>query len=405
LNGQIDPVAEAVSQLSSKTNTMMNDRGLFSIHPSPDFASLPYLRYRVTPAYSNWSGVTLVPVFDPNLRFGSLGIELVTLDRKIIYNATKPLTQIEPFKPVSFKFPSIPDSRSKTYDLRVFSRDTRSPISILERGIQAPAARWHFLLARPLVKLAFNDTVLDSQAEKDLASSQWQTPLTLEMAALVGSQSLEDHYWCSGWQTANLQLVADLKINESIIDIGCGVGRLAHGLHGWFGGRYVGTDIMQKAIDYCKKAFPRFEFYHLDLKSPYYNPNGVMDGTEMVLPTADQSFDVAVLYSVYTHLLPPSFARMTCEVSRVLKQNGRCLASFLILDQKTDRSIFSFSHPISDDCRVEWKDSPESAVGYRKDFIVNNFLQNGLRVEKYYTGSWTGQEGITVQDQILFVKD
>jgi SAM-dependent methyltransferase len=234
---------------------------------------------------------------------------------------------------------------------------------------------------------------------------RWKLPITYELASSVGSSSLEDHYWCSGWQTANVQLLVDLQPDDTILDVGCGVGRLAYGFHGWYGSRYIGVDIMPKAIEYCKTTFPRFEFYHLDVKSPYYNPNGALEPAKMLLPVEDQSIDVVILYSVYTHLLPETFHRMTSEIGRVLKSGGRCLASFLILDGQTDKAIFSFNNKWSDECRVENKDNPEGAVGYTKDFIERLFSQNGLHMKTSHQGTWTGKPGLTVQDQIVFVKD
>lgn len=220
----------------------------------------------------------------------------------------------------------------------------------------------------------------------------------------IGSASFEDHYWTSGWQTANVQLIAGLKNSDSLIDIGCGAGRLAFGLYSWFGGRYVGVDIVPALIDYCKKQFPRFEFYQVDVQSRFYNPEGALTEEQMVLPVDSHSFDVAVLASVYTHMLPSRLVRMTAEVSRVLKPNGRCFATFFILDNQAEKSRFTFANEVSPDCRVEQRDYPEAVVGYRQSYVTETFARYGLVMEQFYRGNWTGLEGLGMQDQLLFRK-
>jgi SAM-dependent methyltransferase len=228
--------------------------------------------------------------------------------------------------------------------------------------------------------------------------------LSLELASFIGSTSLEDHYWNSGWQTANVQLVAGLEVSESIIDIGCGVGRLAYGLYNWFGGRYVGVDIVPSLVDYCTRRFPRFEFHLLDVRSPFYNPNGTESPDTMTLPSGKNQFDVAVLFSVYTHLLPDSLVRMTAEVSRILKPGGRCLATFFVLDEMTDQASFSFAHEQGPFCRVEEAETPEHAVGYRKRYLIETFGRANLEPVSFYRGSWTGRGGLGLQDEMLFHK-
>jgi SAM-dependent methyltransferase len=229
-------------------------------------------------------------------------------------------------------------------------------------------------------------------------------PIPIELATLGGDTSMESYYWNSGWFTANVQMTGELRPGDSIIDIGCGCGRLAYGLHGWFGGRYVGVDIVPSLIEFCQKRFPRFEFHHLNVKSEYYNPQGSADPEAGRIPMPDRSFDLAVLFSVYTHLLPDTFRRVTADVARLLKPGGRCLATFFLLDEKSDRAAFSFAHE-RPECRIEKPESPEHAVAYTRRFVEDSFRAAGFRVKNAHRGSWTGQPGLSFQDQLLFVKE
>jgi len=232
-----------------------------------------------------------------------------------------------------------------------------------------------------------------------------QQELTLEIIGITGDTSFESYYWNSGWFTAEVQLLTGLDGAKSIIDVGCGAGRLAHGIYQWFGGRYVGVDIVPRLVDFCRARFPRYEFHCLDVHSPYYNPQGSKSPDAMRIPLPDATFDVAVLLSVFTHLLPERFQLMTTEVGRLLKPGGRCLATFFITDDMTDRAAASFKHHVSPACRVEDPDMPEVAVGYEGAFVVDAFRTPGLTVASSYRGSWSGKGGLGYQDHMLFVKD
>jgi SAM-dependent methyltransferase len=229
-------------------------------------------------------------------------------------------------------------------------------------------------------------------------------PIPIELATLGGDLSMDSYYWNSGWYTCNVQMAGELQPGDSIIDIGSGAGRLAYGLHEWFGGRYVGVDVMPALVEFCKKRFPRFEFHHLDVYSPFYNPHGSKDPDAGRVPLPDQTFDLAVLLSVYTHLLPDTFRRVTADVARLLKPGGRCLATFFLLDDKTERSHFQFAHE-RPECRIENADAPEHAVAYTRRFVDDAFQAAGFKVKSARRGSWTGAPGLSFQDQLLFVKD
>jgi SAM-dependent methyltransferase len=286
-------------------------------------------------------------------------------------------------------------------------RGAQAPTCLLEYRFLPPAwrlRRWRARLACGYSFAGPSGRVVKVSASDPQEASK-RDKLTLDLAFVVGSSSLEDHYWCSGWQTANLQLAAGLQSGEAVLEIGCGVGRLVQGLHGWFDGAFVGVDVHGLAIDYCRAHYPRFQFHHLDVYSQVYNPEGRQQAADMTLPLEDAQFDIAVLYSVYTHLLPSALLRLTTELARVLKPGGRCLASFLIYDGQTARSVFSPDHALTPYCRVQDQNVPEAVVGYQKAWIEAEFARMGFGVATYWPGTWTGNPGLTVQDQYLFVRN
>jgi hypothetical protein len=101
---------------------------------------------------------------------------------------------------------------------------------------------------------------------------------------------------------------------------------------------------------------------------------------------------------------PPDVRNYLEEVSRLLKSDGRCLATFFLLNDE--------QAALANDLRFkygegEWRyvheHSPESAVAYDETFVMQLLEKCGLEVEKRIYGTWSGREdGLSYQD-ILFI--
>jgi SAM-dependent methyltransferase len=231
------------------------------------------------------------------------------------------------------------------------------------------------------------------------------SPKDSRLVGLIDDASQEAFFWNSGWFTAALQFLVGLKPGEAVVDIGCGAGRLAYGLHGWFSGTYVGVDIVPDLVRFCRRKYPNFQFHLLTTHNAVYNPKGSSDPAAVQVPAPDGAFDVAVLLSVYTHLLPDTMAAVTREVGRLLKPGGRCLASFFILNGQTASATAAFSHVVSPECRAEDARRPEDALAYTAAFVRSTFASAGMRSTAEHRGTWTGNDGLSYQDLWLFRKD
>ncbi len=124
-----------------------------------------------------------------------------------------------------------------------------------------------------------------------------------------------------------------IKENSTVLDIGCGCGKMARFLvANPFVKKYIGFDPYDKSIQWCQQNIApfsdgRFEFYYLDIFSQAYNPNGEIKGTEVTFPSDDNSVDFALAGSVFTHLLEDDAKHYLKEVKRVLKKDGLFLPS------------------------------------------------------------------------------
>lgn len=115
-----------------------------------------------------------------------------------------------------------------------------------------------------------------------------------------------------------------------VLDIGCGVGKLAYQCHGYLTtGEYLGIDVDAEAIAWLQRAFsadPRFTFHHLDLRNQAYNPTGAASFSGLTV--ADNSIDFCCLTSVFTHMKLGLTLAYLSEIRRVLRTDGKLYATF-----------------------------------------------------------------------------
>ena len=153
-------------------------------------------------------------------------------------------------------------------------------------------------------------------------------PIPNEVLREASSVSQVDAFFAIG--EAWSQLVARyLPASPRVLDIGCGCGKLARFFYLIPGLTYVGIDLFHPSIRWCQKVFPadRFEFIHFDGHSEVYNPTGSVKASEYVLPLADQSVDMTVCASLFTHLFEPDARHYLDEIFRVTKAGGQAIIS------------------------------------------------------------------------------
>jgi SAM-dependent methyltransferase len=205
-----------------------------------------------------------------------------------------------------------------------------------------------------------------------------------------------------------LQALADLKSSDRVLDIGCGVGRVARVLARELQppGSYDGFDIVPESVSWCQRHYRRtrapFRFTHADVRNTAYNPNGLHDAVDYEFPYASASFDLVIAISVFTHLLPASADRYLSEARRVLAPGGRVfLTCFLLTDAPAPAPAFDFQ-PIDEGAAVANPDVPEAAVAYSEHGLRERLAANALRVrEPIQFGSWRGTRSICYQDLVV----
>jgi len=93
----------------------------------------------------------------------------------------------------------------------------------------------------------------------------------------------------------------------TVLDFGCGCGRLTRGLAAGPAQHVIGCDVNRAAISWCRHNLPG-DYHALALDPP--------------LPLDSESVDVAIAYSVFTHLDPARADSWQAELHRVLAPGG-----------------------------------------------------------------------------------
>lgn len=208
-----------------------------------------------------------------------------------------------------------------------------------------------------------------------------------------------------------------LEPDEDMLDLGSGIGRKTLPLTRYLSerGSYVGMDIVKSGVDWCTekytKSYPNFKFELIDVYNDLYNPAGKYKADEYRFPFSDEQFDLVVLNSVFTHMLPSEVENYLGEIARVLRTGGRCLISFFVLNDasllliKEGKSTIDLRYEFGPALAVS-REKPELAIGYDENYVTELYAKCSLEIRQPIAyGSWCGRETYySYQDQIVAFK-
>jgi ubiquinone/menaquinone biosynthesis C-methylase UbiE len=212
--------------------------------------------------------------------------------------------------------------------------------------------------------------------------------------------------------------LAGLQPQHRVLDVGCGIGRVAVPLTSFLDekGSYEGFDIVRSAITWChkriSKPFPRFRFTHIDLRNDLYNLRTNSRASEFIFPYGDTEFDLVFLTSVFTHMVMEDVENYLDQIWRVLKPGGNCFATFFLMNQearqfmkesrkewfKTSLEHYYLFHP-----RVK-----EANVAFDEEYLAADMIKSrGFHLKEIRYGFWSGRPRSRLenyQDIIVFEK-
>jgi SAM-dependent methyltransferase len=209
-----------------------------------------------------------------------------------------------------------------------------------------------------------------------------------------------------------------LKPTDRVLDIGCGIGRMARPLAGYLDaarGSYDGFDVNAAGIAWCREHYarhPRFTFAVADLFNARYNPAGTQSADAYTFPYGDGRFDFALATSVFTHLLEAEADRYLAEAARTLAPGGRLFATWFLLDDGSraaiaaGRAALPFLAP-EQRVAVVSEAVPEEAIAFDRAWVLAAAARHGLETAAVHAGTWRGETdppAPTFQDIVVATK-
>ena len=252
-------------------------------------------------------------------------------------------------------------------------------------------------------------------------------PALLPPSALMreeGVSTLEEWFrWAEEWAML-LRIYGGARVDSNVLEIGCGVGRLALPLrYLLLEGSYDGFDIRKAPIAFLQQNFTpvhsNFRFHHADLVNSYYNARGSTQTSNYRVPVGDASIDLVFAASIFTHMLPGYTSHYFHEAARALRPGGRCVFSFFLLDNYRPgaarplgfaRPDFNLDHHLEefgDGFALAFPDDPERMTGYSLTLIRSFADAAGLEIEgDPLPGLWSGsfEAPIAAQDLVILRK-
>ena len=207
---------------------------------------------------------------------------------------------------------------------------------------------------------------------------------------LGGTEFKDDSYFLASAkaEAERLRVRCDYASGQSVLDIGCGVGRLPIGILAQTTSLsgYVGVDVDPSVIDWCKKYLKSGASFHtVNVLNQRYNPGGTALNGNFHFPFRDHSFDVLYLYSVFSHMLPDDIAVYLAEFHRLMKTTATLFFTAFAEDGVPDVSENPPNY------RMRWT-SPLHCVRYEKSFLTRLLARHGFHVSRFdYAQETDGQ--------------
>lgn len=206
---------------------------------------------------------------------------------------------------------------------------------------------------------------------------------------------------------------ADLEPTDRVVDLGCGIGRIAIPLTRYLDqeATYRGLDVNAQDIAWCtdhiSRAHPNFEFQHADVASREYNPRGSVEARHYELPFPDASCDFVCAISLFTHLTELDAAQYAREIARILVPGGRCFLTFFLMTEESRRRVaagqtrLSFTHSLGHSYCHD-PNNPEAAIAYDQEKVLSTLTHLGLEPQPPIYGYWATPSGPpTYQDLVI----
>lgn len=146
---------------------------------------------------------------------------------------------------------------------------------------------------------------------------------------------------------------------------------------------------------------------YIDLKNDLYNLSTEAEAENFTFPYPENHFDSVVLTSVFTHMMPEDVQNYLTQISKVMKKEGRCLATFFLLNpeirrfMEENKILFQFPYSFDGYSLMDQK-VKEANVAFEETFLFSMLEKCGLQAETVHRGRWSnGNTPLDFQDVVI----
>ena len=207
-----------------------------------------------------------------------------------------------------------------------------------------------------------------------------------------------------------------LQPDARVLEVGCGCGRIAAALapHLSAAGSYEGFDVAAPLVDWCRMELatrlPNFRFHFAgDVRAPGYNPSGTIWPAHFEFPYPAASFDLVILSSVLTHMLPDAIDNYIRQTARVLRPGGSAFMSVFLFDAaaatavRNGTTIFDFRHAVGP-CLTFDREHPEEGIACEEAWFASVIANAGLRIAEVQRGDWRAVRSYAITQDYVVAK-
>ena len=210
--------------------------------------------------------------------------------------------------------------------------------------------------------------------------------IPLKEFRFCGSEFQNNQFFIKSSENEAIKILNNLKINNdiTILDIGCGYGRIAIGLKRINKNiKYIGMDVHQKAINWCLKYLSNetYSFSRIDFENERYNKNGMKIDRNFQFKILDKTIDYIYLYSVFSHMTEEHMIIYLNDFKRILKENGKIHFTTFI-----EENVPNFEINPTNYLNQELS-GPLHVVRYKKEYIFNLLNDLGFNIVNFSYGS------------------
>ncbi|MEQ8333612.1 class I SAM-dependent methyltransferase [Nisaea sp.] len=212
-----------------------------------------------------------------------------------------------------------------------------------------------------------------------------------------------------------LALRGAVEPTDTVLDLGCGCGRLAIPFAAHLGsGTYIGVDVWTEGLDWCRDNIASdtgsLQFIHREAVNNYYfEPRAPNADNHYHLSELDrEQVDFAFAISLFTHLQQRDCFAYLSELSRVLKGSGCAYITCFIIDE----FFFDFvrrtglHRAVSQEqpgCYYAYE-GQDFFAGYTRATWTGMLENSGLKIVGYDPGTWAEKPGgLHYQDTFMVV--